>query len=174
MKERLTIWVFGVMIFIIPFAAFAVYSYYETNFQQLPFYGEVNVVHGKKVYHTIPDFKLINQENKLVTADYWRGRVVIADFFFTHCPVICPKMTSSLKRVQDAFGKDDAILINSFSIDPERDDPDELKRYAQKFLVNTNNWNLLTGDKKEIYKLTRNGFMIVATVFLPTFINAGI
>jgi protein SCO1/2 len=162
MKARVTIWIFGIMIFIIPFGAFAVYMYCEKNFERLPIYGNMNIVNGTKEYHVIPDFQLTNQEKKSITVNEWKGRIVVADFFFTHCPVICPKMTNSLKRVQDAFSHDD-ILINSFSIDPERDDSKRLSIYAQKFSINTDNWQLLTGDKKEIYKLARNGFMIVAT-----------
>lgn len=163
MKGKSIIWIFGTMIFIIPIAAFALYTYYEKNFEPLPVYGKVNVVGGKKVYHAIPDFELTNQEKHRVTTADWKGRIIVADFFFTHCPVICPKMTNSLKRVQKAFSGDEAILINSFSIDPERDDPRRLKKYAEKFSINTSNWHLLTGSKQEIYKLARNGFMIVAT-----------
>ncbi|MGZ5135668.1 MAG: SCO family protein [Flavitalea sp.] len=163
MKARPTLWFLGTMIFIIPFAAFAVYMYFEKNFERLPVYGKMNIVNRTKEYHVIPNFQLINQEEKSVTVNEWKDRIVIANFFFTHCPVICPKMTNGLKRVQNAFGDDDDILINSFSIDPERDDPERLKTYVQKYSINTDNWHLITGDKKEIYKLARNGFMIVAT-----------
>ena len=73
-------------------------------------------------------------------------------------------MTRSLKTVQDAFEEErDGILFNSFSIDPGRDHPGRLKIYAQKFSIATDNWQFLTGDKKDIYKLARNGFRIVAT-----------
>jgi len=71
-------------------------------------------------------------------------------------------MTNSLKKVQQAF-KEDEILIRSFSVDPERDSVAQLRKYAGQFGINTSNWELLTGDKKEIYKFARNGFMIVAT-----------
>ena len=71
-------------------------------------------------------------------------------------------MTSNLKRVQQAFGEGE-ILINSFSVDPQRDSAVQLKKYAEKFKINSANWQLLTGDKKDIYKLARNSVMIVAT-----------
>jgi len=164
MKARLTIWILGIIVFIIPFGAFAFYLFYEKNFERLPIYGKIEVVNGKKKYHTIPAFTFTNQDANAISFNDWKGKIVIADFFFTYCPVICPKLTSSLKRVQNAFAENkNGILINSFSIDPQRDDPGRLKRYAKKFAINTHNWHLLTGAKKEIYKLARNGFMIVAT-----------
>ena len=164
MKPKLSIWLLATMVFIIPCGAFAFYTFYEKNFERLPIYGKTNVVNNKNEYHTIPDFELTNQETKVISTNDWNDRIVIADFFFTHCPVVCPKMTSSLRKVQNAFREEENdILINSFSIDPERDDPARLKNYAEKFSINTHNWHLLTGEKKEIYKLARNGFMIVAT-----------
>ena len=152
------------MVFVIPFSAFAFYMFYQKNFEPLPIYGKVEELNGKKEYHTIPDFELINQEGNSISTEDWSGKIVIVNFFFTHCPAICPKMTSSLKIVQYAFRKDgNDILINSISIDPERDNPERLKSYAQKFSIDIHNWQLMTGDKKEIYKLARSGFMIVAT-----------
>jgi protein SCO1/2 len=162
MKSQPKIWLFVMAIFAIPFAAFALYVIYEKKFERLPIYGKSEIVNGKQIYHTVPFFQLTNQEARPVTTDEWKDRIVIADFFFSHCAVVCPKMTNSLKRVQAAFNSDE-ILISSFSIDPERDDPARLKHYAQKFSISTHNWHLLTGDKKQIYKLARNGFMIVAT-----------
>lgn len=162
MKAKLTIWLFGVLVFVIPFAAFGIYLMYEEEFDRLPIYGKADVVNGRKVHHIIPDFQLINHEAKVISSRSWSNRIVIVDFFFSHCPVVCPKMTKSLQHVQSAFRQDE-ILINSISIDPERDDPAQLQWYAGKFAIHTGNWNLLTGDKKEIYKLARNGFMVVAT-----------
>ena len=72
-------------------------------------------------------------------------------------------MTKSLIRIQEAFKTDAEILISSFTVDPERDSSAQLKKYARQYNVDTRNWNLLTGDKKEIYKLARNSFMLVAT-----------
>jgi protein SCO1/2 len=164
MKAKLTIWILGIMVFVIPFGAFGFYMFYEKNFERLPIYGKVEGLNGKKKYHTIPHFELTNQEGNSISTNDWMGKIVIANFFFTHCPVVCPKMTGSLKSVQDAFREDGSdILINSFSIDPERDNPGRLRSYAEKFSINNHNWQLLTGDKNEIYKLARNGFMIIAT-----------
>ena len=164
MRVRLTIWILAMMVFVIPIAAFGLYVLYERKFAHLPVYGMVENVNGKEKYHTIPDFELTNQDEKKISTDHWKDKIVVANFFFSHCPVICPKMTNNLRLVQDAFSEESGkLLINSISIDPERDDPGRLRIYARKFAINTNNWQLLTGAKPEIYKLARNGFMIVAT-----------
>ena len=162
MKTTYLIWSFVAGIFIIPIGAFAIYQFYDRRFTSLPVFRIEVTVDGYKVSRTIPAFELMNQDRQTVGIKEWAEKIVIIDFFFTHCPFICPKMTESLKRVQAEFGQQ-GILINSFSIDPQRDNPARLKWYAQKFSINTGNWHLLTGDKKDIYKLARNGFMIVAT-----------
>lgn len=162
MKKKPTTWVFITMVFLIPFLAYEGYILYEQNFQRLPVYGKTSIISEKQVDHTIPTFELSNQDGETSTLNDWNNKIVVAGFFFTHCPVICPKMTNSLKKVQESFSRDE-ILIRSFSVDPERDDPRQLRWYAGKFGINTANWELLTGEKKDIYKLARNGFLIVAT-----------
>lgn len=118
---------------------------------------------GKRVedtaWHRVADFSLLNQEGKNVTLDSLRGKIIIADFFFTHCPTICPALTMNMKkmaesihngqRVGDRTNKDVHFL--SFSIDPERDSVERLKYWADRFQVNPEQWWLLTGDKKMIY-----------------------
>ncbi|RYG29073.1 MAG: SCO family protein, partial [Chitinophagaceae bacterium] len=89
-------------------------------------------------------------------------KIVVVDFFFTHCAAICPRMTAGVKQVQQAFSKDE-LHIASISVDPERDSVGRLRWYQEKFSIDPANWELLTGDKKEIYKMARNSFMVVAT-----------
>ena len=156
MKKKRTIPLFAVMVFIIPVSAWALLNWYEKKVQGLP-------VMGKTKEHRIGDFQLINQDGQLKTTADWNNRIVVANFFFTHCPTVCPKMTKSLIRIQDAYKDDNEIIFNSFTVDPERDSTTQLKKYASQYNLNTHNWNLLTGDKKEIYKLARNSFMLVAT-----------
>lgn len=156
MKKKRTIPLFAVMVFIIPVSAWALLNWYEKKVQGLP-------VMGKTKEHRIGDFQLINQDGQLKSTADWNDKIVVADFFFTHCPTVCPKMTKSLIRIQEAFKTDAEILISSFTVDPERDSSAQLKKYARQYNVDTRNWNLLTGDKKEIYKLARNSFMLVAT-----------
>ena len=154
--KKSTIIFFAIMVFIIPVSAWALLNWYEKKVQVLP-------IMGKTQQHRIGDFHLTNQEGQLKTTADWNNKIVIADFFFSHCPSICPKMTKSLKKIQEFFKTDTEIIISSFTVDPERDSSAQLKKYARQYNLDTRNWNLLTGDKKEIYKLARNSFMIVAT-----------
>lgn len=144
------------MVFIIPASAWALWNWYEKDVQALPIIGKTND-------HRVSGFNLVNQDRKQITIADWSNKIVVADFFFTHCPVVCPKMTRSIKRVQARFNAKDWIIFSSFSVDPERDSSAQLKKYQHQFNIDTRNWHLLTGEKKDIYKLARNSFMVVAT-----------
>jgi protein SCO1/2 len=140
---------------VLPVTAWAIVRWYEQQWEALP-------VLGKEGHH-IGAFQLTNQDGLPRTTEDWNGKIVVADFFFTHCPTICPKMTQSLKVVDKAFANDPAFLISSFSVDPERDSVLQLKRYASAHAINTGRWDLLTGEKRKIYALARKSFMVVAT-----------
>ncbi|MGZ8517824.1 MAG: SCO family protein [Chitinophagaceae bacterium] len=162
MQKRFTIGTFIALVFAVPIIAYSGYLFLEQRMQKLPVYGKKEMKGGREVEHSIDDFELLNQDGVKKGIKSWEGKIVVADFFFTHCPVVCPKMTANLKRVQQAFNRDE-ILVNSFSVDPQRDSAGQLRTYAEKFKISLANWQLLTGDKKDIYKLARNSFMIVAT-----------
>ncbi len=127
---------------------------------------------GKKIidtaWHQVGDFTLTNQEGKKISWDDLRGKIVIADFFFTHCPTICPGLTRNMKRLAESLnnGKrvgdktNKRVHFLSFSIDPERDSVERLKYWADRFQVNPEQWWLLTGSKKEIYDLAINEMKI--------------
>ena len=155
MKRRPTIWLFVVMVFILPVTAWILLSWYERRIQQLPILGKKN--------ETITNFHLTNQYNQKVSIDRWKNKIVVAHFFFTHCPVICPSMIKNLKKVDLAFKEDAGLQFSSFSVDPERDNPVRLMEYANQFSIGNEGWDLLTGDKRELYRLARNSFKIVAT-----------
>ena len=159
MKKNTSIWLFLGLWFLIPFSIYAVVHWFEKNESGLEIYGEAE--NGKP--HIIADFRLIDQEGHTGGADQWKNKIVVANFFFTHCPSICPKMNNNLKNVELAFSGDSGVLINSFTVDPERDSVQQLAAYAERFSVNCHHWKLLTGDKKEIYKLARKSFLLVAT-----------
>lgn len=111
------------------------------------------------IWHKIRPFKLKNQFGKEVGLDDWNGKIVVADFFFTSCPSICPKLTRNMKRLQDAFKKTDTIVrFVSFSIDPERDSVSKIKAYGDRFSIDHDTWWMLTGDRKEIYDIALNEF----------------
>jgi protein SCO1/2 len=121
------------------------------------------VVDGKKrtdtVWHRISNFSFTNQLNQKVFADSLKDKILVVDFFFTRCPNPCPTMTRNMKKMQDAYRKNDTLIhFISFTVDPTRDTVEALKRYADKYSVKHNNWWFLTGDKKTIYDLAFNEF----------------
>lgn len=145
---------FVAAIVLLPVAVFGLAKWYEHRYTRLPVLG------GKG--HTIADFRLQDQHSSPTTLSDWKGKIVVADFFFTHCPVVCPKMTRSLKSVQQLYLNEPSLLITSFTVDPERDSVAQLKQYADRMDIGMN-WTLLTGDKKELYRLARKSFLITAT-----------
>ena len=112
-------------------------------------------------YHTISDFSLINQNGDTITQEFYNDKIYIADFFFTTCQSICPIMTKNMKIVQDKLIDDKEILLLSHSVTPEIDSVEQLKKYAVSNQINDNKWNLVTGDKKEIYNLARKSYLAV-------------
>lgn len=116
--------------------------------------------HVKK-YHQIADFSLINQNGKVITQQDYKNKIYVADFFFTTCPSICLKMTENMGLLQKEIFDDPQIMLLSHSVTPETDTVAVLKKYAlEKGVVDTK-WNLVTGDKKEIYTLARKSYLAV-------------
>jgi len=116
-----------------------------------------------KKYHTIGDFALINQNGKTITQEDYEGKIYVADFFFTTCPTICPLMTKNMAEIQDHIIEDDEVLLLSHSVTPEIDSVAQLKKYAEEKGVDDTKWNLVTGDKKQIYELARKSYLAVQT-----------
>jgi len=112
-------------------------------------------------YHTISDFSLINQNGDTITEEFYDDKIYVADFFFTTCQSICPIMTKNMKEVQDKLINDKEILLLSHSVTPEIDSVEQLKRYAILNQINDDKWNLVTGDKKQIYNLARKSYLAV-------------
>lgn len=155
MKRRYNIWVFMAVVLLLPMGVFAVVKWFENAYTPLPVLGMSD--------HRIAPFHLVDQNGAPTTEQSWEGKIVVADFFFTHCPVVCPKMTRSLKQVQELYLDEPNLLLSSFTVDPERDSAAQLKKYAERMDLREQNWQLLTGDKKHLYWLARNSFMITAT-----------
>ena len=116
-----------------------------------------------KKYHKIAPFSLINQNGLNITDNDYSNKIYVADFFFTTCPSICPKMTANMGLIQEDIITDNQVLLLSFSVTPEIDSVAQLKRYAIEKGVIDSKWNLLTGDKKEIYELARKSYLAVKT-----------
>lgn len=125
---------------------------FEKNIEPLP-YLLVNNERKK-----VPDFKFINQNEKLVSNKDYLGKVYIVEFFFTTCTTICPIMNTNLVHIQNSFTAFTDFGIASFSINPEYDTSEVLRLYAQDNGITNPNWNLMTGDRNEIYKLANDGF----------------
>ena len=118
------------------------------------------IQHVKK-YHTIADFSLTNQNGKTVTQDTYNNKIYIADFFFTTCQTICPIMTDHMVILQDKLKLDSDVMLLSHTVTPEIDSVAQLKKYALNKGVLDSKWNLVTGDKKEIYQLARKSYLAV-------------
>jgi protein SCO1/2 len=120
------------------------------------------------IWHRLPEISLTNQLGQKVSWRDIRGKIIVADFFFTHCPTICPALTVSMKKLQQGITNSkrvgdktpDFLHLISFSIDPERDSVERLKMWADRFQVNPDQWWLVTGEKKAIYDMAINEMKI--------------
>lgn len=115
---------------------------------------------NKDTFHKVRSFNLVNQENQSFTEKDIEGKICVADFFFTSCPGICPKMTNSMSLIQQEYINDNEILLLSHSVTPERDSVPVLKQYAIDKGIEFKRWKLLTGDKNEIYNLGRKYYFV--------------
>jgi protein SCO1/2 len=142
----------------------------KTVFKKLPILGnhrlDTSTVNGTlktdTVFHSIPDFKLTNQDGKIVDQSIVAGKVYVADYFFTTCTSICPVMSNQLERVARSYSGNPKFMILSHSVDPETDTPELLREYAKLHHAKPYAWVFLTGDKKALYDLARTGYLLDA------------
>ena len=120
-----------------------------------------STIQHQKKYHKIADFSLINQNGKTITQKNYKDKIYVADFFFTTCQTICPIMTNHMVEIQKEVLNDDEVMLLSHSVTPEIDTVAQLKRYAIEKGVIDRKWNLVTGNKKDIYKLARKSYLAV-------------
>jgi protein SCO1 len=129
--------------------------------QKLPYLGEPTITSHEEngaliadtIFPTIPAFSFTNQDGKQVNDSTFNGSIYVADFFFTTCPTICPKMKAELLRVYEAFKNEPRVKILSHTIDPEHDSVAVLSEYASRLQVSSEKWNFVTGDKDSIYTI---------------------
>lgn len=107
----------------------------------------------------VPDFELTHRDGSTIDLDHFRGQPWVADFIFTRCVAICPRMSYQMKRVAEALGPSTAVQIASISVDPEHDTPAVLHEYAQRYDAGKN-WYFLTGEREAIHTLTTKGFLL--------------
>ena len=112
----------------------------------------------------VADFLFLNQDSLFISNQDFKGKVFVAEFFFTRCPSICIEMNKNMKILDELYGDRDDFGIASFTIDPENDTPTTLKKYSELIEVKSKNWHFLTGDKKDIYELSNKGFNIFSSI----------
>lgn len=134
-----------------------------TKQKPLPKLGPVVVNEvGDSVPFSIPTFSYTRQDGETVNNQSVKGKVYVAEFFFTSCPSICPIMTSQLLRVHEKFAADDRLKILSFTLDPDYDTPARMAEHAERLGINTKQWWFLNGDKATTYQLAQKGFFVTA------------
>ena len=136
--------------------------------ENLPFYQDASFTpfwlskHPDSIanFHKIAPFRLVNQLGDTISEKTFEGKIYVADFFFTSCPGICPRMTSNMSLIQKAFKDDNTVLLLSHSVTPELDSVTILKTYAETHGVFDNKWHLVTGERKTIYDLGRKSYFV--------------
>lgn len=120
-----------------------------------------STIQQQKKYHKIADFKLVNQNGDTITQKDYDNKIYVADFFFTTCQSICPIMTKNMGDIQKLIINDPEVKLLSHTVTPEIDSVAQLNKYATEKGVIASKWNLVTGDKKQIYELARKSYMAV-------------
>jgi len=134
----------------------------EDEVGPLPYLGFHDINGQDTVYHKIPKFAFVNQDSVMVTNETFNGKLYIADFFFTSCPTICPKVTKNMLQLYKQYEGNDSLLFLSHTIDTKRDSVERLKKYADNLGVSSDKWMFVTGDKDEIYEIA-DDYMSIAT-----------
>lgn len=132
---------------------------------RLNYIGEKQLAENGKdtIFHSIPPFEFINQDGKKITDKDYEGKIYVADYFFTTCQSICPKMATELLRVQEAFAYTKGLVqILSHTVNPENDSVPVLRAYSDMVHADNSMWNFVTGDKKQLYDIARNGYLVNA------------
>ena len=161
------------IVFFIVFSVVAIssFNYVQTQEKKLPIYSPSMVsdelveeeLRYVKKYHRISDFSLLNQNGNNVTQEDYKNKIYVADFFFTTCPDICPIMTGNMLYLQENL-KDTNVMLASFSVTPKVDTVEVLKEYSTLKGVDDSRWNLMTGDKKQIYDLARKSYLVAKAI----------
>lgn len=130
---------------------------------KLPVLGPTSVNEaGDSVKFSVPSYSYVSQNNEVITNESLKGKVYVAEFFFTSCPSICPIMTSQLLRVHEKFKENELVRIVSFTLDPKYDTPARMKEHAERLGIDTKQWLFLNGDKAKTYELAQKGFFVTA------------
>jgi protein SCO1 len=124
------------------------------------------MVNGKEkvdtIYHSIPPFSFTNQYGKIITEKDYAGKIYVANFFFTTCKSICPKMSTQMERIQEKFATYKNVLFLSHTVDPQNDTTEALAAYANLVHADGSKWNFVRGEEKDIYEIATSGYLVPA------------
>lgn len=134
----------------------------QSQSDRLPYLGRKEVSGSDTTYHTIADYKFVNQDSNFVTPATFEGKVYVSDFFFTSCPTICPIMKTQMLRIHEKIKDNEEVMILSHSIDPEHDTVAVLKEFSERLGVKSDKWHFVTGEKSEIFKIGQTSYMVTA------------
>lgn len=158
---------FGIFLFVLSAIIITIIYNILTPQKRLPVYQPTMVnaelvdstMQEVRKYHTISDFELYNQNGDTITKDFYKDKIYVADFFFTTCQTICPIMTDHMLKIQEKVKDDEQVLLLSHTVIPNHDSVPVLRKYADEKGVKDEKWNLVTGDKQEIYDLARKSYL---------------
>ena len=143
-------------IFYVVFFTLLVVGFYFTLARVIPGYADKKF----QSLNYVQPFTFINQDGKQVSQQDVLGKVYVAEYFFTTCPSICPKMNTNMKKIYEAYKDEPGFMILSHTVDPDNDNVARLKWYADSMQVNTKQWVFLTGRKDSLYKTARNSYLL--------------
>lgn len=119
---------------------------------------------GAAAAHRLAPFRLVDQDGRVVSNETLRGTVHVANFFFSTCHAICPRMVTTLKRIERAFAADPNVLIVSYTVAPSSDTVERLHAYGEAMGIPSDRWKLVTGDRATIYRLARRSYFAEKTL----------
>lgn len=169
MSKPVNFWAKSKLLIIVVYLIALSWSCNQTS-DKLPILGQreavTKLVNGKSVtdsvYQSIPDFRFVSQYGDTVTAKTLENKIYVADFFFTSCPTICPKMKVQLKRIYEKFKGNPDVMLLSHTIDPDHDSVGVLKEFADNLGVTGRQWLFVTGDREKIYDIAQDSYLVTA------------
>ena len=129
---------------------------------ELPYLGRPQIVDGQEVKHKIRAFNYIDQDSLPFNSEILENQVYVADLFFTSCPSICPKVMKNMLRIQNKYKGTPNFKLVSFSLDPKRDTPPRLKKYAQNIGADLSMWHFVHGPKDSIMAIANEDYYVPA------------
>ncbi|HVG40167.1 MAG TPA: SCO family protein [Chitinophagaceae bacterium] len=122
----------------------------------VPGFGDVKL----PVLSYVKPFTFTNQEGNLISEKDTYGKVYVAEYFFTTCKGVCPKMNTNMKKIYQAFNKENNFMIMSHTVDPDVDKVSRLKQYADSLGIQAKTWHFLTGRKDSLYYAARVSYLL--------------